>query len=184
MTEAAAPALRELADQPFELLREMERRATARYASDADTTAWVGVGLRVGSHRYVVAREAIREVMKRPDLTRVPGAQSWLRGLANVRGQLLPVVDLHMLVDGGPTSSDRRTRVVIANNDDVPMAVLASEVFGFRRFADQDRVGAEDASGDLALAEFVDGAFRRDGATWPVLSFDRVINSPRLLSAV
>lgn len=184
MTDASAPSLRSLVESPFALLREMERRATSRYARETDRAAWVGVGLRVAAHQYVVPREHIREVMKRPELTRIPGARPWLRGLANVRGQLLPVVDLNMLVDGEPTANERSTRIVIANSDQVPMAVLVDEVFGFRRFAEQDQVDAGTAGADTPMAEFLDGAFRRDGALWPVLSFDRVIDSSRLLSAV
>ena len=184
MMDSPVPALRDLVLQPFALLRELERRATERYVSDTDSAAWVGVGLRVGAEQLVVPREHIREVMKHPALTRIPGAQPWLRGLANVRGQLLPVVDLHMLCDGPPTPSDRTTRAVIANNDRVPMAVLVHEVYGFRRFSEQDRVAHAAPDSNTALSEFLDGAFRRDGALWPVLSFDRVIDSSRLLSAV
>ncbi len=184
MNDTSDTPLRSLTSTPFGLLREMERRATQRYSRDADRAAWVGVGLRVGRHQYVVPRAHIREVMKRPPLTRIPGASLWLRGLANVRGQLLPVVDLSMLVDGQPTPAERSTRVVIANSDQVPMAVLVDEVFGFRRFADEDAVGVASANVDTPMNEFLDGAFRRDGALWPILSFDRVIDSSRLLSAV
>lgn len=184
MNVTPTTSLRELVTRPFALLQEMERRATERYASDTDAAAWVGVGLRVGRQHYVVPREQLREVMKRPGLTRIPGARPWLRGLANVRGQLLPIVDLHLLCDGPATQNERTTRVVIANNDRVPMAVLVDEVFGFRRFSESERVDAPGVDPADPLGEFLDGAFRRDGATWPVLSFERVIHSSRLLSAV
>jgi len=176
--------LRELAAQPFALLLEMERRAVARYASSTDAAQWVGVGLRVGDDRLVVPREQIREVMKRPSLTRIPGAQPWLLGLANVRGQLMPVVDLKVLCGGAPVADVRTTRVVLVNSDEVPMAVVVDEVFGFRRFAPEDHVDMTtgDGAGPI-LSDFIDGAFARDQELWPVLSFLKVIQSPRLLSA-
>lgn len=175
-------ALRELVAQPFALLLEMERLALARHSSSADTAQWVGVGLRVGDERLVVPREQVREVMKRPSLTRIPGAQPWLLGLANVRGQLMPVVDLKVLCGSAPVPDVRTTRVVLFNNDEVPMAVVVDEVFGFRRFTPEDHLDA--ASGDgLVLSEFVEGTFQRDEERWPVLSFMKVIQSPRLLSA-
>jgi hypothetical protein len=56
---------------------------------------WVGVALKMAGELFLVAREETREVLGVPaPLTRVPGAKPWLRGLANVRGQLLPVLDL------------------------------------------------------------------------------------------
>jgi twitching motility protein PilI len=182
--DATHTPLRELVEKPFELLQEMEQRATARYASVADTSTWVGVGLRVGSQQYVVPREQIREVMKKPELTRIPGANPWLRGLANVRGQLMPIVDLKMLCGAPATLADRQTRVVLVNDEQVPMAVIVDEVFGFRRFAATERQPLDDHQAQPDLSEFLDGAYRRDGALWPVLSFFKVIQSSRLLSAV
>ena len=185
MTQAADMSLRELATTPFAMLLEMERRAQVRYSSGVETAQWVGVGLRVGDDRYVVPREQIREVMKRPKLTRIPGAQPWLLGLANVRGQLMPVVDLKILCGMGATPTERSTRVVLVNTDDVPMAVVVDEVFGFRRFAPNDeRDHVAKSEPGVSLSEFVDGEFERDGKQWPVLSFLKVIQSPRLLSAV
>ncbi len=184
--ESSTP-LRSLSSRPFELLVEMQRRAMASESGRADAPSeWVGVGLRVGDASYVVPRDEIREVMKRPSLTRVPGAAPWLPGLANVRGQLVPVVDIKVLCGLNPTQTDRRTRVVLVNSDDVPMGVLVDEVFGFRRFTAADRHDARPADGDGrgdALREFLDGDFRREGEVWPVLSFLKVIDSDRLLSA-
>lgn len=177
-------SLRSLVDRPFEMLLEMERRATARYATVADTSTWVGVGLRVGSQQYVVPREQIREVMKKPELTRIPGSKPWLRGLANVRGQLMPVVDLKMLCEAPATATERQTRVVLVNDEQVPMAVIVDEVFGFRRFSPNERQTLDAHEAQPDLSEFLDGGYRRDGALWPVLSFFKVIQSSRLLSAV
>ena len=53
---------------------------------------------------YLVAREEAREVLGVPSpLTRVPGAKSWILGLANIRGQLLPIIDLRAFLGSGPT---------------------------------------------------------------------------------
>lgn len=177
--------LRDFVERPFELLLEMERRALARFASSAEAgEEWVGVGLRVGDDQYVVPREQVREVMKRPPLTRVPGADPWMLGLANVRGQLVPIVDLKLMCQLPATPNDRRARVVLVNSDEVPMGVVVDEVFGFRRFAPDDRVattrGGEAREG---VRVFTDGEFRREGASWPVLSFFNVIRSRQLLSA-
>ena len=53
---------------------------------------------------YLVAREETREVLTYPSqLTRVPGAKTWVKGLANVRGALLPVIDLRQFLGSGAT---------------------------------------------------------------------------------
>src|SRR6202046_83953 len=110
--------LKTLRDRPFELLAELERRgrAVSAQVNQEGTTGreWVGVALRMAGDLYLVAREETREVLGLPPtLTRVPGAKQWIKGLANVRGQLLPVVDLRPVLGSGRTAICRNTRVVV-----------------------------------------------------------------------
>src|ERR1700752_785604 len=98
--------LKSLRDRPFELLAELERRGRAVSAQlSQEATAgreWVGGGLRMAGDLYLVAREETREVLGVPTgTTRVPGARSWIKGLANVRGQLLPIIDLRHFLGRG-----------------------------------------------------------------------------------
>src|SRR5687768_18608043 len=96
---SATATLKSLRDKPFDLLKELERLArtalTGQGRDAASEREWVGVAFRLGSENFLVAREETREVLGFPSvLTRVPGAKGWIRGVANVRGTLLPVVDL------------------------------------------------------------------------------------------
>ena len=100
--------LASLVRQPYELLREIERRSIAAHSgagSAAMPTEWVGIGFRIGDERFVASREQVREVLMLPDsMTRVPGARRWLLGIANLRGHLLPLVDLKLLLGSGRTT--------------------------------------------------------------------------------
>jgi len=91
--------VRALRDRPFELLKALEKRSRALVTSTTPEVSqgneWVGVAFRMGGETFLVAREETREVLGYPTaVTRVPGAKIWVKGLANVRGQLLPMVDL------------------------------------------------------------------------------------------
>ena len=108
-------ALRSLRERPFELLREIDRRARATAQGKPESIAagaeWVGVAFRLGGEAFLLAREETREVLAYPaSVTRVPGAKPWIRGLSNVRGQLLPVIDLRAFLGAGATSVTRSSR--------------------------------------------------------------------------
>src|SRR5471030_3075735 len=138
-----AVALRSLRDRPFELLAELERRGRAVTASattdNAQAGEWVGVALRMAGELYLVAREEAREVLGIPSpLTRVPGAKPWVLGLASIRGQLFPIIDLRLYLGGGPTPVTRLTRIVVVNHRDVPAGLVVDEVLGFRRFKESE----------------------------------------------
>jgi twitching motility protein PilI len=132
---------------------------------------------------YLVAREETREVLGVPAaMTRVPGAKPWIKGLANVRGQLLPVIDLRHFLGSGTTPMTRNTRVVVVNHREIPAGLLVDEVLGFRRFAEGEFSG--DAPPTVARCErYLAGAFRRAGEQWPVLSLRSVLESPAFAEA-
>jgi twitching motility protein PilI len=108
-------SLATLSHDPFELLVELERRARAaiaeREGNELAEQAWVGVGFRLGEERFLASRSDVREVLPIPNqLTRVPGAKPWLRGIANIRGQLLTVVDLKAFLGAGATITRKEAR--------------------------------------------------------------------------
>jgi twitching motility protein PilI len=186
MPDAPAPTnLRDLRDRPFELLRELERRgrAVAGHRQGTAGREWVGVAFRLGAETFLVAREETREVMALPSfLTRVPGARTWIRGLANVRGQLLPVIDLRQYLGSGTTQASRHVRVVVVNHRDIPAGLLVDEVLGFRRFAEADFQPAPPPT--LVRCErYLSGAFRKSGESWPVLSLKLLVEAPSFLQA-
>jgi twitching motility protein PilI len=190
MTEPSTSAeveLKSLRDRPFELLAELERRGRAVSAQLNQEAAagreWVGVALRMAGDLYLVAREETREVLGVPgSTTRVPGAKPWIKGLANVRGQLLPIIDLRHFLGSGITPITRNTRVLVVNHREIPAGLLVDEVLGFRRFAEAEFSG--NAPPTVARCErYLAGAFRRAHEQWPVLSLRSVLESPSFAEA-
>ena len=180
-------SLRSLRDRPFELLKELEKRSRTVTAGNAPDSAaaneWVGVAFRMGGETFLVAREETKEVLGYPAaVTRIPGAKSWVRGLANVRGQLLPMLDLRQFLGSGPTASGRNTRVVVVNHREIPAGLMVDEVLGFRRFAAPE-FNAEPPPTVIRCDSYLAGAFRRGGEVWPVLSLKSLVESQSFLQA-
>ena len=91
--------LASLVEHPFDLLQELERRSRAALAGKGSSgglsSEWVGVGFRIGDEQFVASRKEVREVLMLPEsMTREPGAKRWVLGIANLRGHLLPLIDL------------------------------------------------------------------------------------------
>ncbi len=180
-------SLASLRDRPFELLAELERRGRAVTAAAATENPsgreWVGVAFKMAGELYLVAREETREVLSVPtSVTRVPGAKSWVKGLANVRGQLLPILDLRQYLGSGVTPNTRNTRVIVVAHRELPAGLLVDEVLGFRRFADGEFSG--DAPPTVVRCDrYLAGAFRRGAEHWPVLSLRSLVESPSFQDA-
>jgi twitching motility protein PilI len=180
-------SLRSLRDRPFELLKELEKRSRTVAAGAAPDAAagreWVGVAFRMGGETFLLAREETREVLGYPAaITRIPGAKSWVKGLANVRGQLLPMLDLRQFLGSGATTPQRNTRVVVVNHREIPAGLIVDEVLGFRRFAESE-FNAEAPPTVVRCDVYLAGAFRRGGEVWPVLSLKSLVESQSFLQA-
>jgi purine-binding chemotaxis protein CheW len=89
-----------------------------------------GVLLRFGSSRYVIALAAVAEVVPAPPLTRLPGAPSWLLGVANVRGRVVPVLDLRPILGAVCVPLASSARLVVIRVDGVAAGVVAEAVPG------------------------------------------------------
>lgn len=182
MTELAR-----FADDPFHALLEIEHRSRQISGRIGSSVAgargeWVGLGFRFGEHRFTAPRDEVREVLVCPPLTRVPGAKPWLRGVANLRGTLLPVTDLAYLIVGEATALRGRTsRVVVLRHPSFAAGFLVDEVFGFQQFI-QDQVA--DIPPDLpdGCRDFITGAYRQE-EVWPVISLRALADSPRFQNA-
>ena len=186
-TSSGSDSLRGLRDRPFELLKELEKRSrTVAANSIAESEAgqeWVGVAFRMGGETFLVAREETREVLGYPAaVTRIPGAKSWVKGLANVRGALMPMLDLRQFLGSGATASGRNTRIVVVNHRDIPAGLMVDEVLGFRRFAETE-FNAEAPPTVIRCDSYLAGAFRRGGEVWPVLSLRTLVESQIFLQA-
>ena len=180
-------SLRSLRDRPFELLKELEKRSrTVTTANAPEASAgpeWVGVACRMGGETFLIAREETREVLGYPAvITRIPGAKSWVKGLANVRGSLLPMLDLRQFLGSGTTAPGRNTRVVVVNHREIPAGLVVDEVLGFRRFAESE-FNAEAPPTVIRCEAYLAGAFRRGGEVWPVLSLKTLVESQSFLQA-
>lgn len=175
-----------LVEQPFALLQEMENRSRAAHAGQGASSMpaeWVGVGFRIGEEQFVASRDQVREVLMLPEaVTRVPGANRWLLGIANLRGHLLPLVDVKLLLGSGRTTLRRTTRVISVNHREVPAGLVVDEVLGFRRFMDQE-YSDEVIKTIVRCDSFLGGTYRRGDESWPVFNLFDLVESKMFLQA-
>ena len=64
---------------------------------------WQGLGFLVGGVRLVAKLGEVGELLQVPRLTTLPAVKPWVRGIANIRGRLVPIIDLHSFL-GLPTT--------------------------------------------------------------------------------
>ncbi|MGN6111963.1 MAG: chemotaxis protein CheW [Luteimonas sp.] len=176
---------------PFDILADYEQRSLAHVAGLPEQLdapgLWRGVGFRVGRRRLAAGFDEVVEILPMPQVTPVPGAQPWMLGVANVRGNLLPIVDLKQFLEGERTVLHEGQRVLIVRQPGGDVAVTIDELFGQRSFIDEQRLG-DDAVHEQSLAEgrythFVERAYRLGDDAWAIFSLQKLARTPEFRQA-
>ncbi len=170
-------------ERPFEILRAIDeqcrKHAFELPKQEVLTNYWSGIGFVLAGQYFLAPLGQISEVLHVPEFTAVPGAKSWVRGVANVRGVLLPIMDLQGFLYNRPNRS-RRQRLMVMTKDDLVSSVVVDDVFGLQHFEDHERVTDFEES-DEQLRPFVTGAFERDGRTWKIFDFYELAENANFL---
>ena len=171
---------------PFLVLADYEQRSLAHVAGLPEQLdapgLWRGVAYRVGSHRLASGFDEVVEILSMPSLTPIPGAQPWMLGVANVRGNLLPVVDLKQFLEGERTVLHEGQRVLVVRQPGGDVAVTIDEMFGQRSFVEAQGIDVAPVA-DGRYAHFVERAYRMNDQDWGVFSLERLARTPEFRQA-
>lgn len=167
----------------FEKLLEYDLRAlTASNSSEPESGQgdWSGLAFRLGDTRLVCGLDRIQESLQVPQVTRVPGTKPFILGLANVRGDLLTVVDLGCYFFGNRTPASMRARLLSASLRGRPVGLLVDEVFGQRNFMTSN-AGAPELPEHSPLKGLVSKQHRSGSDAWQELDLDALFSTPSFL---
>jgi len=144
--------------------------------------------LAVGPERYAVRIDAVREILEVARMTRLPLMPSFVCGVMNLRGAVVPVIDLGARLGGDTTVTGKRTCVVIVdigvtseNPHRLGMLVDAVyEVFD----SPADQLEPVPRLGTRIDASFIRGMVRVRGQSTAELDLDRVLDQQVLADLI
>jgi twitching motility protein PilI len=171
---------------PYEVIADYERRSLTHVVGLPEQMEapglWRGVGYRIGSHRLASGFDEVVEILPLPPVTPVPGAQPWMLGVANIRGNLLPIVDLKQFLEGERTVIHEGQRVLIVRQAGGDVAVTIDELYGQRSFVEAQKIDT-DGLADGRYSHFIDRAYRLGDHPWGVFSLSLLARTPEFRQA-
>jgi len=171
---------------PFDLLLDLERRTLESSSGlptlDQVKDEWVGVGFRIGSSRLIASMSEVKEILDIPEYTMVPGVKSWIVGVANVRGSLLPILDMKSYLLGEEIKQRHKGRVIVIDYKGFNTGLIVEEVYGMRHFREAD-ITADIPEVPEKISPYIDRAFKQDEEHWPVFDFNEMAQDERFAHA-
>lgn len=87
------------------------------------------IGFRLLAGEYAIPIMKVREVINRPEITALPQASSFLAGVTNLRGAVIPVVNLKKLMDL-PANGGAENKVIVLASGRMTFGVLVDGITG------------------------------------------------------
>ncbi len=171
---------------PFDLLLDLERRTNKVSAGlptiDRKKDEWVGIGFRIGDSKLIASMSDVKEILDLPEFTMVPGVKSWIVGVANVRGSLLPIMDMKGYLLGEDIKQRHKGRVIVIDYKGFNTGLVVEEIYGMRHFRESD------ATTDIpeiheSISPYIEKAFMQDDEHWPVINFNEMTRDERFAHA-
>jgi len=147
---------------------------------DGATDEWTGIGFKIAGTSLLSNMGEVTEILDPPPFTRVPGVKPWVVGIANVRGTLLPLMDLKQFVTGGAVENLNSARVMVVNHKGLLTGLIVEEVQGMRHFSLKEQT-YELPEVSNHLKPYIKQAFYKDNNYWPVFSMHTLVEDERFL---
>ena len=131
---------------------------------------------RIGSELYALDIMRIKEIIRPQKLTPIPKAPSFIEGVINLRGVVIPVADLRKRFDQPISEANRKNRIVVCSLSDRIIGLMVDEVTEVKRFGRQEIAPAPQFI-DGPEANYFLGVARRDEDLIMLIDLEKVLSS-------
>lgn len=173
---------------PFELLMNIDQL----YQSSGNvlpeqkilqSKTWTGIGFQLDNHYFVIGIDYLEEIILEPSYTFIPIVKPWLKGVANMRGHLLPVMDLNKLFGMTSVTSRKQHRVMaVKSPDEGYVGFLVDAVYGMQHFSMDSILSTEVVDVPELLLPFISGVYQGGQQNWLVFDAKSFMASSQFLA--
>lgn len=117
------------------------------------------VSFKLGDEEFGVNIQKVKEINRMIQITKVPNAPSFVKGVVNLRGSIMPIIDLREKLNMPPKEDDKSTRIIILDLENKTIGFIVDEVSEVLRISNSilepppDMVGGVDADYITAVAK-------------------------------
>lgn len=125
----------------------------------------------------------ISSIIMMPEITEMPLAPDYLKGIISLRGRVIPVIDMHTRMNYGEESITKDTRVIIFNlNENEQVGIIVDSVKEVINISNNE---IEEPSPFVKTEEsFISGVGKKDGTLISILDTNTLVDAKELSESV
>jgi purine-binding chemotaxis protein CheW len=133
------------------------------------------VGFRLDNEDYAIAITKIQEIILMKPITRIPQVPDFIEGLINLRGSVIPIVNLRKRFGLSPREVDDETRTIVVNIHDKTVGCIVDAVTQVMRI-NRDQIQPPPLSVLAVSHQYIAGLARLEDRLLIILDIDRLFD--------
>lgn len=171
---------------PYNILSEMAQfgrdTAVGLPAQNEAQEYWSGIAFTISGQRYIAPMGEVSEILKVPHFTALPGVKPWVIGVANVRGRLVPIIDLARYLGVESKSLMRNRRVLVIEVNDMLNGIIVDSVEGLQNIRVEDYFEETQDEVPRSLLEHVAGFYQHHRMNFNLLNMHGLVTSDSFMA--
>lgn len=117
----------------------------------------------LGAMKYAIELPKIREILTYPDnITTLPNTTNWVKGLINLRGEVVPILDIRIKFNTSETTYDENTSVIAVITEDRRMVGIVVDLVDDVQRLDTSTLAPVSEMGSAIPSKYLKGYVRLD----------------------
>lgn len=130
---------------------------------------------KLGREEYGMDILRVQEIKRMMSITRVPSTPAFIKGVINLRGSVLPVMDLRTRLELAEEALTDSSRIIVVLVNDGIVGFIVDEVVEVTTINPQNVEAASALSGGLS-SEYISGIAKSDNRLFILLNPDTIVN--------
>lgn len=139
------------------------------------------VVFKLGNEEYGADIQNVTTIEKMLPITRVPKTPHYIKGVINLRGEIIPVIDIKAKLGLGSFEETEETRIIILQLKDISFGVIVDEVDEVLQLKEEAIENVSNFTNDLTL-DYISGVGKVNDRIVSLLNFKKLIDVDEIRS--
>jgi len=137
------------------------------------------IAFQIKNEEYALAVDQVNSIERMMPITRVPHTSRFIKGVINLRGVVLPVIDLRTRLGIEETEYTKQTRIIMVETSDVETGLIVDVANDVISISD-DEIEAVQETFNSVHADYIEGILKLDARLLVLLNLEKVLADPTL----
>ena len=140
------------------------------------------VVFNIGSEEFAVEIMKVQEIIRMTNITKIPQASGYVKGIINLRGRIIVVINLNVIMGMESKEQDENTRIIVTDIGNTVMGFIVDSVSEVIRLPVNSVESAPAIIANKIGTEYVRGVGKLEDRLLILLDLDKILGAKELLN--